>query len=198
MSEPFARTPEPPYYAVVFTTLRTPDDPDGYAETAARMEELAARQPGYLGVESVRGADGVGITVSYWASLEAVRAWAAVAAPTTLKTIPSTRPHPRPRRRVCRYARPAGTEGRVPICPTSPSAATPRIALVPRTTQRIWPRNPAATPTTTARSPAAVAPSDGINHSSRGMAHRPAMTSQISVRISAAASAASVTATPTS
>lgn len=72
---PLARTPEPPYYAVVFTTLRTPDDPDGYAATAARMEELAARQPGYLGIESARGADGVGITVSYWATLEAVRAW---------------------------------------------------------------------------------------------------------------------------
>ena len=75
MSEPLARTPEPPYYAVVFTTLRTPGDADGYAETAARMEELAATQPGYLGIESARGADGVGITVSYWATLEAVRAW---------------------------------------------------------------------------------------------------------------------------
>lgn len=70
-----ARTPAPPYYAVVFTSVRTPADPAGYAEAAARMTELAARQPGYLGVESARGADGVGITVSYWASLEAVREW---------------------------------------------------------------------------------------------------------------------------
>ena len=70
-----ARTPEPPYYAVVFTSLRTPADDAGYAETARRMEELAADQPGFLGVESARGGDGVGITVSYWASLEAIRSW---------------------------------------------------------------------------------------------------------------------------
>jgi heme-degrading monooxygenase HmoA len=65
----------PPYYAVIFTSVRTPDDPDGYAAAAARMEELAAAQPGFLGVESARGPDGVGITVSYWSSLDAVRAW---------------------------------------------------------------------------------------------------------------------------
>jgi heme-degrading monooxygenase HmoA len=67
--------PQPPYYAVVFTSLRVPGDEDAYAETARRMEQLAAEQPGFLGVESARGDDGVGITVSYWASLEAVRAW---------------------------------------------------------------------------------------------------------------------------
>lgn len=77
--EPLARTPPPPYYAVVFTSVRTADDPSGYEETAARMVELAARQPGYLGVESVRDGDGVGITVSYWTSLEAIRAWKAEA-----------------------------------------------------------------------------------------------------------------------
>jgi heme-degrading monooxygenase HmoA len=59
----------------VFTSLRTAEDGSGYAATAARMEELAALQPGFLGIESARGADGVGITVSYWASREAVRAW---------------------------------------------------------------------------------------------------------------------------
>jgi heme-degrading monooxygenase HmoA len=74
-SQPFARMPEPPYYAVIFTSVRTPDDPEGYAETAARMDELAARQPGYLGIESARADDGARITVSYWATLEAVRAW---------------------------------------------------------------------------------------------------------------------------
>jgi heme-degrading monooxygenase HmoA len=72
---PTAQTPKPPYYAVVFTSVRTPADPDGYAETAARMEELATKQPGFLGIESARGDDGLGITVSYWSSLEAVRAW---------------------------------------------------------------------------------------------------------------------------
>jgi heme-degrading monooxygenase HmoA len=70
----FAATPAPPYYAVIFTSTRTAVD-EGYGETADRMLELAARQPGFLGVESARGADGVGITVSYWASLEAIAAW---------------------------------------------------------------------------------------------------------------------------
>jgi len=70
----FAQTPEPPYYAVIFTSQRTAGD-DGYADTAERMVALAARQPGFLGVESARGSDGVGITVSYWASEEAIAAW---------------------------------------------------------------------------------------------------------------------------
>lgn len=76
---PFAARPEPPYYAVVFTSQRTPDD-DGYAETADAMVALAARQPGFLGVESARGADGLGITVSYWRSLQDIAAWRAVLA----------------------------------------------------------------------------------------------------------------------
>ncbi|MEH0166513.1 antibiotic biosynthesis monooxygenase [Paucibacter sp. JuS9] len=77
MSAPtgFAPRPEPPYYAVIFTSLRTQNDAAGYAEAAERMAALAAEQPGYLGVESTRGADGLGITVSYWASLEAIQAW---------------------------------------------------------------------------------------------------------------------------
>ena len=74
-----ADTPEPPYYAVVFTSLRSSADEEGYAAMAARMTELAAAQPGYLGIESVRGDDGVGITVSYWCSLEAIRNWRDVA-----------------------------------------------------------------------------------------------------------------------
>ncbi|WP_440132968.1 antibiotic biosynthesis monooxygenase family protein [Chitinophaga sancti] len=67
-----ALTPAPPYYAVIFTSLRT-DVEDGYKDTATLMVELAKTQPGYLGVESAR--DGVGITVSYWKSLEAIRNW---------------------------------------------------------------------------------------------------------------------------
>lgn len=69
--------PKPPYYAVVFTALRRERPGDGYAATAARMDELARAQPGFLGVESARGADGLGITVSYWESADAVSAWAA-------------------------------------------------------------------------------------------------------------------------
>lgn len=71
----FADTPEPPYYAVMFTSLRNGADADGYAEAAERMLELAAQQPGYLGVESVRGADGIGITISYWRSEADILAW---------------------------------------------------------------------------------------------------------------------------
>jgi heme-degrading monooxygenase HmoA len=63
------------YYAVIFTSQRTPGDAAGYAATAARMEELARAQPGFLGVESARGDDGLGITVSYWDSLAAIDAW---------------------------------------------------------------------------------------------------------------------------
>jgi len=72
----FARTPQPPYYAVIFTSQRSDVD-DGYGATADRMVELASRQPGFLGVESVRDATGFGITVSYWAALEAIAAWKA-------------------------------------------------------------------------------------------------------------------------
>lgn len=72
----FAKTPEPPYYAVIFSSLRTPGD-QGYEDMAARMVELAAQQAGFLGVESVRGADGFGITVSYWTSTEAIAQWKA-------------------------------------------------------------------------------------------------------------------------
>lgn len=67
-----ANTPEPPYYAVIFTSQRTNVD-EGYAAMAERMLALARTQPGFLGVESAR--DGVGITVSYWRDLESIRHW---------------------------------------------------------------------------------------------------------------------------
>lgn len=66
---------KPPYYAVIFTNTRTTVD-EGYAAMALKMETLAKQQPGYLGFESVR--DGLGITVSYWESLEAIASWKAV------------------------------------------------------------------------------------------------------------------------
>ncbi len=69
------RTPPPPYLAVIFTSLRRDDDDGAYAQTADEMVRLAGEQPGFLGVESARGDDGVGITVSYWASEEAVAGW---------------------------------------------------------------------------------------------------------------------------
>jgi heme-degrading monooxygenase HmoA len=67
-----ARTPAPPYYAVIFTSLRTEVE-NGYANMADAMVELASQQPGFLGVESAR--EDVGITVSYWDSLESIAAW---------------------------------------------------------------------------------------------------------------------------
>ncbi len=67
-----ANTPEPPYYAVIFTTLRT-DNEEGYDETATKMETLAKQQEGYLGIESVR--DEIGITVSYWKNVESIIKW---------------------------------------------------------------------------------------------------------------------------
>lgn len=67
-----ASTPVPPYYAVIFTSVRTPGD-EGYAEMAVRMLDLAAAQPGFLGVESAR--EEVGVTVSYWKDLESIKAW---------------------------------------------------------------------------------------------------------------------------
>ncbi|MED1795150.1 antibiotic biosynthesis monooxygenase [Brevibacillus nitrificans] len=67
-----AKTPQPPYYAVIFTSERTEGD-NGYGEMADEMVELASCQPGFLGVESAR--EGLGITVSYWESLEAIQNW---------------------------------------------------------------------------------------------------------------------------
>lgn len=69
-----AKTPAAPYYAVIFTSLRTEVD-QGYGQAAERMVELAREQPGFLGVESARGEDGLGITVSYWTSEAAILAW---------------------------------------------------------------------------------------------------------------------------
>jgi heme-degrading monooxygenase HmoA len=73
MSVP-APTPDPPYYAVIFTSRRT-NLTAGYDETSEKMIELAQQQPGYLGYESARGDDGLGITVSYWESEEAIANW---------------------------------------------------------------------------------------------------------------------------
>lgn len=69
-----ADTPEPPYYAVIFTSVRTGVE-EGYGAMAEAMGELAKKQPGYLGMETAR--DGLGITVSYWKDLESIAAWKA-------------------------------------------------------------------------------------------------------------------------
>lgn len=68
-----AETPDPPYWAVIFTSLRDEQPDDGYEPTADRMFELAERQPGFLGCESAR--EGLGITVCYWSDEESIAAW---------------------------------------------------------------------------------------------------------------------------
>ena len=67
-----ARTPKPPYYAVIFTSTRTEGD-HGYAAMSDRMIEMAEKQPGFLGVEHAR--ESLGITVSYWRDLESIKNW---------------------------------------------------------------------------------------------------------------------------
>ena len=67
-------TPEPPYLAVIFSSQRADQDP-AYADMAQRMVELAQGQPGFLGMETARNAEGFGITVSYWKDEAAIAAW---------------------------------------------------------------------------------------------------------------------------
>ena len=67
-----ANTPSPPYYAVIFTSVRTDSD-NGYGDAAKRMLELATKQDGFLGFETAR--QEIGISVSYWTSIEAIKAW---------------------------------------------------------------------------------------------------------------------------
>jgi heme-degrading monooxygenase HmoA len=75
-----ATTPEPPYVAVIFTSVRNEGDDEAYADMAAAMGGLAAEQPGYLGIESARDpVTRLGVTVSYWQSDDDARRWKQVA-----------------------------------------------------------------------------------------------------------------------
>ena len=67
-----AKTPKPPYYAVIFTSVRTSID-NGYSEMGAKMEELAKKQPGFLGFESAR--EKIGISISFWKDLKSIKSW---------------------------------------------------------------------------------------------------------------------------
>lgn len=67
-----AETPQPPYYAVIFTSVKNEKD-EGYNEMVIKIKGLAKQQSGFLGIESARNQ--VGITVSYWSSLEAIQKW---------------------------------------------------------------------------------------------------------------------------
>lgn len=77
MTEHFAKGLVPPYYAVIFANMQAGKEQAAYDETAGRMAELAAEMPGFLGLESTRGAAGFGITVSYWQNKEAIKNWKA-------------------------------------------------------------------------------------------------------------------------
>ena len=71
--ERLAKTPQPPYYAVIFASQRTEND-KGYEKMSEKMVELASQQKGFLGIESARD-EGLGITISYWESVEAIKQW---------------------------------------------------------------------------------------------------------------------------
>lgn len=75
MNNPIAQTPEPPYFAVIFTSVMNDGGKDAYNEIGDELMEMVTKQPGFLGVESVRNQDGIGITVSYWESLESIKKW---------------------------------------------------------------------------------------------------------------------------
>ncbi len=106
-----ARTPEPPYYAVIFSSQRTEGD-QGYTAMAERMVELARRQPGFLGVESVRDAEGFGITVSYWQDEASIAAWKAHAEHAVAQRLGRERWYGAFSLRVCRVERASAQEPR--------------------------------------------------------------------------------------
>ena len=96
-----------PYYAVIFTTILQ-DNIDGYIETAERMEILAKQQPGYLGIESARNT--IGITVSYWESLEAITHWKNNVEHTEARNLGREKWYKQYQLRICKVEREYGFE----------------------------------------------------------------------------------------
>ena len=108
----FAPLPDPPYYAVIFTAQRTEGD-HGYDAMAAQMVTLAEDQPGYIGAESTRDTGGLGITVSYWADEDSLKAWKEVAQHLLAQKLGKTRWYQHYTLRVARVERAYdGPEGR--------------------------------------------------------------------------------------
>ena len=97
----------PPYYAVIFTTIVT-DDSKGYTETAQRMEDLAKQQKGYLGIESARS--DIGITVSYWQTLEDIVAWKNNIEHTEARNLGREKWYKKYQLRICKVEREYGFE----------------------------------------------------------------------------------------
>jgi len=102
-----AKTPNAPYYAVIFSTLLT-DNLEGYEETAKRMEVLAAQQEGYLGIESTRNK--LGITVSYWTNLEAIARWRNNLEHTEARKLGRSKWYKKYQLRICKVERSYGFE----------------------------------------------------------------------------------------
>lgn len=102
-----ANTPEPPYYAVIFSNYRTEVE-EGYGDMAEKMSELAAQQPGYLGMESVR--NGLGITISYWESLDAIKNWKANAEHLVAQRLGREKWYQSFKTRICKVEREYGFE----------------------------------------------------------------------------------------
>ena len=98
---------KPPYYAVIFTTTLS-EDTEGYYEMAEKMDNLAKEQEGYLGVESTRSE--VGITVSYWESLDAIVKWKNNIAHTEARNIGRERWYKKYQLRICKVEREYGFE----------------------------------------------------------------------------------------
>ena len=103
-----AVTPPAPYYAVIFTSLKT-EAANGYENMSDKMVELAQQQPGYLGYESARSE--LGITVSYWQSLEAIKNWKANLDHQMAQKIGREKWYTQYKVRICRVERDYGFEG---------------------------------------------------------------------------------------
>ena len=97
-----AHTPEPPYYAVIFSSLQS-DNTQSYQAMAEKMVELATRQAGFLGVESAR--EGLGITVSYWRDEASIIAWKADVEHQAAQKLGRERWYAHYKTRVCRVER---------------------------------------------------------------------------------------------
>lgn len=108
----FANLPDPPYWAVIFSSVRRgrsrPDDDAGYQAAAEQLERLAMTRPGCLGLESARDGEGFGITVSYWTTSEEISAWRADAEHTVIRALGRQRWYSRYELRVARVERAYG------------------------------------------------------------------------------------------
>lgn len=103
-----AEMPQPPYFAVIFSSVRTAGNAEEYGAMADRMVELAKSMPGFLGIESTRGSDGFGITVSYWTDEDAIRHWREHADHLVAQKLGREKWYARFELRVCRVERAYG------------------------------------------------------------------------------------------